>query len=316
MTSQQPHRALVTGAAGFLGSHMVDHLLALGYDVIGVDNLQAGVAANVPDNPRLLFIVGDVRQRDWWPQLEGRLDRIFHYAANASVPFSTTDPEYDCSTNILGTLAMLDLARATGARLTFISSAAIYGTPDVVPTPESHGASPISVYGVSKLAGEGLVRFYATNHDVDTRIVRYFNCYGPRQPRYVLFDYLTRAEQRDGPFEVLGTGAQRRTQLFCTDAVRAAHLISERGDSAPYNVGSSEVYTVLDIATQVLTVTGQPDRRIVTTGTSWPGDIQVLQPSLARVRALGWAPTVTLSDGLAEVYRWWNDRPQKSVLAA
>ena len=236
----------------------------------------------------------------------GRLPRIFHYAANASVPRSSADPEYDLTTNVLGTQNMLLLAANVGAQFVYISSAAVYGSPQRVPTDEQHPKRPISFYGTSKLAGEHYVDFFRREHGVDTRTIRYFNCYGPRQPRYIMFDFLTKALSADSDFAVLGTGEQVRTQLHVSDAVNATLMVARKGDDAPYNVGSDISFDVLSLAEKVLRVAGRTDKRILTTGTSWAGDIYTLIPDISRLRSLGFEPSVTLDDGLADMYRWWT----------
>lgn len=297
---------LVTGAAGFLGSHMVDFLLEKGESVFGLDNFQSGARSNVQKKSH--FIEGDIRSRDWWKLLPQDISHIYHFAANASVPVSTEDPVYDTSTNVVGLTQILELAREKKSHFNFISSAAVYGTPEQLPTPESHPLKPISIYGISKLAGEQLVQFYQKNHGLSAQIIRYFNCFGPRQPRYILFDYLKKAESRQGPFLVLGDGKQRRTQLFATDAVAATHLIAQKGDHQPYNVGSEKIYTVLEIAHHILSVTQQKDRKIECTGVSWPGDISVLQPNLQRLTALGFSPKIDLPTGIDILHKWWVQR--------
>ena len=304
--------ALVTGGAGFLGSHLVDELVARGTPVVVVDSLDAGSRDNLAASAASArFIEADVRDRSWWPQLgASRIDTVFHYAANASVPRSTSDPLYDLTTNIQGTFNMLELAREHGAKFVFISSAAVYGSPQYLPTDEGHPTQPISNYGASKLAGELYVNLYRENHGLDTRTVRYFNCYGPRQPRYIVFDFLKKAELPGSTFEVLGTGQQIRTQLFVQDAVKATLLVADRGDHLPYNIGSERTFSVIDLAEAVLEAVGRTDVRRVPTGTSWVGDIQTLQPSVERLKKLGFVEEYTLTDGLKEVLIWWRKRSE------
>lgn len=298
---------LVTGAAGFMGSHFVDRLLADGHEVVGVDNLQAGVRENVPPRERFRFLQADVRERGWWGDLAGlRVRRIIHLAANASVPHSFADPGYDLTTNIQGTLNLLELARQHDACFVLVSTAAVYGAIAYLPIDERHPREPVSHYGTSKLAAEGYVRLYRTQFGVDTRVVRFFNSFGPRQPRYIVFDYLRKAFEPGDTFEVLGDGTQRRTQLFATDAVEATLLVAEHGDGEPYNIGSEQEFSVLELAAKVLAITGREHKRIVTTGASWPGDIRVLVPDISRVKALGFRPKVSLDEGLQQTLAWWQ----------
>jgi UDP-glucose 4-epimerase len=303
------HLDIVTGGAGFLGSHLVDRLSQQDREVIIVDNLDAGVKENLcPSKPNVRLLEADTREVAWHHQIPNEVARIFHLAANASVPRSYQDPTYDLTTNIQGTLNMLELAKKTKATFIFISSAAVYGTPQYVPTDESHPTTPISHYGVSKLAGEFYTELYRREFNLSTRIIRYFNCYGPRQPRYAIFDFLTKALSMDNTFEVLGSGEQLRTQLYVEDAVTATLLVAERGTHYPYNIGSEKSFPVLELAQKVLTVSGQTHKSIVKTGQSWPGDIQALIPNTNRLKALGFEQTVSLEEGLRRVYEWWTTR--------
>ena len=298
---------LVTGGAGFIGSHLVEALVLRGRRVAVVDSLAEGRLANlarVASDVDVLSV--DTRDTSWWPRLDGRtIDRVFHLAANASVPRSAEDPVHDLTVNVLGSLNMLRLAKRAGALLLYVSSAAVYGTPDYTPTDESHPTRPVSAYGASKLAGEGYVGMFHRTYGLDTRIVRYFNCYGPRQPRYVLHDFLQKARSDAHDFEVLGSGTQVRCQLHVDDAVRATLLVAERGDAEPVNVGSDVSFDVLSLARRVLQATGRTDKRIVTTGSSWPGDIPALIPDLTRLRDLGFAPTISLDAGLSAMVASW-----------
>jgi UDP-glucose 4-epimerase len=297
---------LVTGAAGFIGSHLVDHLVGQGRQVIALDSLDTGISDNL-SGTQAHFIRGDVRDRHWWPALEDRrIGRIFHLAANASVPRSVQDPEFNLSTNISGTMQMLELARAHGALIVSISSAAVYGTPQALPMSESHPILPISHYGVSKLAGEHYVEFYRREYGLQTRIIRYFNVFGPRQARYIMFDYLRRAHTPGDVFDVLGDGTQVRTQLYVSDAVAGTLAVAEHGDFAPYNIGAEQEFTVLELAHKVLHLTNQAHRRVVTTGQSWPGDIPVLKPDISRARQIGFKPVVGVDEGLARLLEWWR----------
>ena len=295
---------LVTGGAGFIASHLVDRLVGQGHRVTVVDSLDAGKLENLNKSwNEIQFIHADTRDRAWWERLEGkRFDEIYHYAANASVPRSSEDPNYDTATNVEGTLNLLELARAHGAKFLFISSAGVYGEPQYLPMDEGHQTLPISHYGVSKLAGELYVDMYRRQWGLDTRIIRYFNVFGPRQPRYIMFDFLRKAKLPGDTFEVLGTGEQVRTQIYVGDAVTASLSIMERGDHRPYNVGSDRTFTALELARIVLEVTGATHKRIVPTGgEAWPGDIKTLRADLTRLRELGFELTTTLEEGLQEM---------------
>ncbi len=294
---------VVTGGAGFIASHLVDRLVAQGRNVVVMDSMDAGKRENLSGvMDKIKFFEADTRDTEWLKQIQDLpIERIFHYAANASVPRSAEDPDYDTNTNVLGTLHMLEFARAKKAKFLFISSAGVYGEPQYLPMDEAHQTKPISHYGVSKLAGELYVDMYNREWGLDTRIIRYFNVFGPRQPRYIMFDFLRKAKAEGDSFEVLGTGEQQRTQVFVADAVTATLLVMEKGDHAPYNIGSDKVFTALELAEIVLKVTGKSHKKIVTTGQSWPGDIKTLRANLTRIRALGFELTTSLEEGLAQM---------------
>jgi UDP-glucose 4-epimerase len=302
---------LVTGGSGFIGSHLVDRLVTSGRRVIVVSASAGDHAGNLARSlPHVELVQGDIRSRDWWPRLARfEIARIFHLAANASVPRSASEPAFDLSTNVLGTVNLLGLARERSARFLQASTAFVYGTPRYVPMDEGHPLLPTSHYGVSKLAAESYVDLYRREYGLDARIVRFFNVFGPHQARYLVFDFLHKATAPGGVFEVLGSGAQVRSQLFVSDAVQAILLVTEGGDAQPYNIGSERGLSVLELARMILEITGR-QKRLETTGQSWPGDIPVLVPDISRLKGLGFQPEVSLEAGLHKVWQWWQARGQ------
>jgi len=299
---------IVTGGMGFIASHLAERLSASGRDVIVVDNMDS-VPATLPDfHSSMRILNADVRNNDWWKELEHlKISRIFHLAANASVPRSADDPVYDGTTNVIGTLNMLRLARLHDSQFLLTSSAAVYGNPTSIPMSETHSITPVSHYGVSKWSAEQYVNLYRHQFSLDTRIVRFFNVFGPRQSRYLVYDFLTKADLPGNHFEVLGSGKQVRTQLFVQDAVDAVLLVSDHGDSNPYNVGSEQDYTVVDLAKLILAMR-QKRKTIRVSGKSWAGDIDILKPDISRVRSLGFSSKISLEEGLLEVMTWWDSK--------
>lgn len=299
---------LVTGGTGFIGSHLVDRLVALERRVIVVSSAGADHTGNLAASlPHITLVQGDILTKDWWPQVAGvEIARIFHLAANASVPRAAEEPAFDLVTNVLGTVNLLDLARQRSARFVQASTAFVYGRPQYVPMDEGHPLLPSSPYGVSKLCAEHYVDLYRREYGLDTRTLRFFNVYGPRQARYIVFDYLQKATAPGEVFKVLGTGEQVRSQLFVSDAVEAALLVAERGDASPYNIGSERALSVLELARAVLEITGG-QKRLETTGQSWPGDIPMLVPDIRRLKGLGFASKVSLEEGLRKVWQWWRE---------
>ena len=301
---------IVTGGTGFLGSHLVNYLTSLGRKVIV---LQSKVHQSdeyihpFKNSEYVQVIVGDICEDTWWASLsELPIQRVFHLAANASVPRSAKDPINDLKTNIGGTLTCLQLAKKQNAKFLLASTASVYGNPVYTPMDEEHPLNPISHYGVSKLSAEFYTNLYGREYGVDTHIIRLFNVFGPRQPRYIIFDFFRKALDEGDTFEVLGDGKQVRTQLYVEDAVQAIELVMRKGDNKPYNVGSATTFTALDLAHKVLTITKR-EKPIITSGSSWSGDIPIMIPKVERLQQLGFTKQLTFEQGLEKVWLWWQE---------
>jgi UDP-glucose 4-epimerase len=291
-------RAIVTGGAGFIGSHIVDALVERGDDVTVVDNFASGKHENVNDEAKL-------RERDIREPFQVHADVVFHLAAQADVRVSVERPGYDAAVNVLGTINVLEAARAAGARIVFGSTGgAIYGECEA-PATEDAPRQPLAPYGTSKLCGEEYLstynRLYGTRH-VSLRLG---NVYGPRQDPHgeagVVAIFLSRL--RDGrPPRVFGDGKQVRDYVYVKDVVRAALAAAERPGGV-YNVGTGQTTSVLELADACRRVSSSdvahehaPARR---------GELQrsVLDPSAA-ARDLDWRPEVGLEEGLRETWDW------------
>lgn len=295
-------RALVTGGAGFVPSHIVDALVERGATVTAIDNLQAGREENLAGvRDRITYLHRDVRDVDGLRELVAGQDYVFHLAANASVPGSVRDPRYDLETNSMGTFNVLEAAKDSNVRrVIYASSAAVYGAPDYVPTDEAHPLRPSSFYGLSKLNGEQLGLMFHRMYDVPFTAVRIFNTYGPRQPRYVLADLLRKLTKNPRELEVLGTGKQVRDYAFATDTASAFLTIAAADElnGQPCNISGGNPVSIRDLVTVILEVMDLPNCRVTYTGQSWKGDIDHLEADISRVRAAGYEPTMTLADGI------------------
>ena len=295
-------RVVVTGGAGFIGSHAAEALLARGDDVVVLDNLSTGKREKVPDDARL--VEADIRDPDAVFD-EVRPELCFHLAAQADVGTSVERPDYDADVNVLGTLRVLEAARRHGTKIVFSSTGgAIYGECDG-PAPESAERRPISPYGISKLAGEeyfaGWNRLFGSKHVA----LRFGNVYGARQEAEleggVIAIFLDR--MRDGePTQIFGDGRQTRDFVYVGDVVDAM-LAAERHDGGVFNVGTGVETSVSDLHALCRRVTGverEPDMR-----PARPGDVlrSVIDPSLAE-RELGWRPQHDLETGLRKAWEW------------
>lgn len=299
------NNVLITGGSGFLGSHLAEQLIDRGVTVTIIDNFADAPRSNLAAvEGRYRLILGDVRDVAPWQQV-GAVDTVFHLAANANVPRSSQEPLYDASVNILGTVNALNLAHDRGARFFLASSGAVYGEPVSPPMSESHVLAPVSPYGASKLAAESYVTLYRQLYGLDGVIVRLFNMFGPRQRRFVVYDFARKILQDGEDVVMLGDGRQIRSQLFVYDAVRALLLVAERGTLPIYNVGSSASFSVSDLMDELLRLLGysKPKR---TSNASWAGDIQRLVPDVSLLHELGFREEYSLRDGLRLFLAWFT----------
>ncbi len=313
------HRALVTGGAGFIGSHVADALLAAGYEVVIVDDLSSGRRENLPSAARFHHL--DIRSPEAVALVkEGRFDVLCHLAAQIDVRVSVADPVADASCNILGTLHLLEAVRHATRRPRVVFSStggAIYGDFGVPPSAEEDGKNPESPYGIAKLGIEYYLAYYARVHGLETMALRYANVYGPRQnpegEAGVVAIFCQRL-LKGRPLTVFGTGEQTRDYVFVGD-VAAANVLAARAalppggplDDRAYNIGTSVPTSVLALASSLQRAAGT--KAPVELAPPRPGE---QQRSFVRIgkaaRALGWSPKVTLDDGLGATYAWFRQR--------
>lgn len=302
---------LVTGGAGFIGSHCANTLVENEAKVIVLDNFQSGSHDNLKDiSNRIELIKGDVRDYQTIKRLAANCNLIVHYAANASVPASVENPTYDFETNALGTLNILEAVRQSknDVIIAYASSAALYGEVTETLLKEDLCAKPISPYGISKMCGENYCKLYHKTYGVKTVSLRYFNVYGPRQPRYVMFDFLRKLSNNPNKLEILGSGNQVRDFIYVADAVRAT--LTAAGIPSAYggvfNVCTSVGTSVLDIAKNILDLLGLKKTEIMCTGKSWEGDVDTLIGDPSKLVNLGFKPKYSLREGLRELIKWYT----------
>lgn len=294
-------KILVTGGAGFIGSHVVDALVEEGHSVAVVDDLSTGKEHHL--NPGARFYRLDIRSPDLSDVFRAeRPDLINHHAAHVDVRRSMADPRLDADVNIAGSLNLLETARQFGVdQFIFASSGgAIYGEPEYLPCDEGHPLSPICPYGVSKLAAERYVQFYGQAHGFRYAILRYPNVYGPRQDPFgeggVVAIFAGHMTQRE-PVVINGSGEQQRDFLHVSDVVRANLLAQETLQNQMYNLGTgvgTSINELFGLMSRLTGYDGQP-----THGPPKPGETFkiCLEASKAR-RELGWEPLVPLEQGL------------------
>ncbi len=301
---------LVTGGAGFIGSHVVEELVDRGHDVVVLDNFSVGREENLREVRDDIEIVrADVTDPRAVERTfrEYRPEAVIHLAAQVNVRYSMESPFVDARINALGTLNLVSLAAEHDVeRFVYASSGgAVYGEPEYLPVDEKHPTRPISNYGVSKLAGEYYVRVYAERDGFEYVILRYANVYGPRQdPRGeagVIPIFLLRAA-RGEPLTIFGDGEQTRDFVFVEDVARVTAEAVERGDGV-YNIGTGRETSVNDIVNAVKAVTGV-DVKVVYEDPR-PGEVRriYLDPSRAR-EELGFEPRVDLEEGIERTWEW------------
>lgn len=311
---------LVTGGAGFIGSHVVDALLSKGCRVIVVDNLSTGKLANLAHhtgNDNLVFIQSDIcdglfpathKLSSNWQNI----DVVIHLAAQTSVVKSLSAPLADARANYIGTLQVMEYVRITGVRrMIFISSSAIYGEVIAVPISEGHQVSPLSPYGVHKFCGEVLMRYLHQTQGSSTIAFRLFNVYGPRQdpasPYSGVISIFADRALTGASLVIYGDGSQSRDFVFVSDV---ANAITEAavGDDVPsgvYNIGSGKETTINGLAQMIMDVAAS--RSSVTYVDARPGDPHRSLADISQAAAmLNFRPRVALQDGLTETISWFR----------
>jgi UDP-glucose 4-epimerase len=304
---------LVTGGAGFIGSHLVAALCQAGARVTVLDNLQAGKWSNLEGAAGVETLEGDVRDAATVEALVARLmpTTVFHLAANASVPGSVQDPVYDYESNASGTFVVLNAVRlaGNGARVVAVSSGAVYGEPLTFPITESDLLAPISPYGASKLNAEVTARMFVRVYKTPVVIARIFNAYGPRMARFVVLDFLRKLKANPGNLEILGTGQQIRDFTYVLDTVQGLLTLALEGEAGEsYNISSGTYCSVTQLAQQLIGVRGLTGQTTLSyTGSSWVGDAQRWEVAIDRLQGLGYAPQFDLAAGLQQTAAWFDE---------
>jgi UDP-glucose 4-epimerase len=305
-------KVLITGGAGFIGSHLVEQLLATGNSVRVLDNLSTGKRANLPTHAQLEFIQGDIRDRNLVIDAVRGVQAIVHLAAVASVQASVDDPTGTHETNFDGTLHLLEAARQEPVRrFLYASSAAVYGDNTRLPLVEDEVLNPLSPYAADKLAGEYYLRFYHAKFGIETTAFRFFNIFGPRQdpssPYSGVISIFVERVSHAEPVTVFGDGQQTRDFVYVGDLVKLLTQSLVRTETAGrvINVGRGKQCSLLDLLTALEQLTGKPVERKFAAARL--GDIVHSCADVTRlVRLLGEAPQTDIVTGLGEILRHRN----------
>jgi dTDP-glucose 4,6-dehydratase len=308
-------RVLITGGAGFLGSHLCDRFLAEGHSVIAMDNLITGTTDNIAHlagNPRFTYIKHDVTNYIF---IEGPLDAILHFASPASPVDYLELPIQTLKVGALGTHKVLGLAKDKGARFLLASTSEVYGDPQIHPQPESYYGyvnpiGPRGVYDEAKRFAEAMTMAYHTYHSVETRIVRIFNTYGPRmrlRDGRVVPNFIQQA-LRGEALTAYGDGLQTRSFQYVSDLVEGVYRLLHSDEVEPVNIGNPGEFTIREFAEIINRLTDNK-AGIVLKDQRTKDDPQVRQPDITKAKAiLRWEPTVGLEEGLRQTIPWFREQ--------
>ncbi|MGA2759063.1 MAG: NAD-dependent epimerase/dehydratase family protein [Candidatus Cybelea sp.] len=304
-------RIVITGGAGFIGSHVADAYCAAGHEVLVIDSLWehgGGRRANLPENVSLVHM--DIRDEaigrifaDFAPEI------VSHHAAQHSVAISTRDPVYDAQINVIGLLNVLEFAQKSGVRkVIFASSGATFGTPERLPITDDTPQHPTSPYGITKMVAEDYLRFYKASRDLDFTALRYGNVYGPRQDPNgeagVISIFIGKFLARE-PVRIDWDGEQTRDYVFVEDVARVNLAALERGSGGCYVIGTGVRTSVNEIYRRLVELTGF--QAPVERGPQRPGDARDAQFDATRARLdLGWTPATALPDGIRATYEYFE----------
>jgi UDP-glucose 4-epimerase len=302
----------ITGAAGFIGSNLVDHILEQGHSVTGYDNYSTGFLENLNGARRhanFKMVEGDLLDLPALTEAMAGCDLVFHLAANADVRFGTEHPRRDLEQNTIATFNVLEAMRANGIRhIAFSSTGSVYGEPKVFPTPED-APFPVqtSLYGASKLAGEGLIQAYCEGFGFTGWIFRFVSILGERYSHGHVFDFYKRLLADPGHLHVLGNGKQRKSYLYVQDCIDAMLLAIENASDKVniFNLGADEYCEVNDSIRWICDHLGvNPEISYAGGDRGWIGDSPFIFLDCSRIRNLGWQPKLKIQQGVIKTLRY------------
>jgi len=317
MAGAQSPFVLVTGGAGFIGSHLVDRLLARGGRVVAYDNLSTGqprFLESAMRSDQFRLVEGDVLDAGRLTEAMRGASFVFHLAANADVRFGTEHPRTDLEQNTIATFTVLEAMRETRVgRIAFASTGSIYGEPEVFPTPET-APFPLqtSLYGASKLAGEGLIQAYCEGFGFAGYIFRFVSILGERYSHGHVFDFFKRLAANPSELTVLGNGRQRKSYLYVQDCVDAMFTAIDKANGRVnvFNLGTDEYCSVNDSIGWITARLGVSPALSYTGGErGWIGDSPFIFLDTARIRALGWRPRLTIEQAVVRTVEYLQANP-------
>ena len=310
-------KVFVTGGAGFIGSNLVDRLLAAGHHVTAYDDLSTGQQPFLESalrNPCFLLIEGDILDEDRLRSCMNKHDMVFHLAANADLRFGTQHPRKDLDQNTIGTWQVLEAMRANDIKqLAFSSTGSVYGEATVVPTPEN-APFPVqtSLYAASKLAGEALISAYCEGFGLQAWIFRFVSILGERYTHGHVFDFYKQLQEHPDKLRVLGDGHQKKSYLYVHDCIDAMLTAIEHANEPVniLNLGTDEYVEVNDSIAEIAgELQLEPERSYGGGARGWVGDSPMIWLDCNRMRALGWAPKLDIRESVRRTVRWLRENP-------
>lgn len=309
-------KVFVTGGAGFIGSHLVDALLARGAAVVVFDNFCTGHAEFLPSSsPKLQVVRGDVLDLPALKTACAGCDFIFHFQANADVRGGKDNPRVDLEQNTIATWNALEAARLNGVQgFAFASSAAVYGEPEIFPTPEHCASLQTSLYGASKVAGEAMIEAYCEYHGLHSFSYRFVSWIGERYTHGIVFDILKKLQRDPLRLPLLGDGTQKKSYLYVKDGVSGVMLGIERAAAQKniFNLGHDYFITVVEVVKIVLDELGAKDVKLEFAGgqRGWLGDSPLVHLDTSKIKKLGWKPETSIEEGIRRTVRYLKQNPQ------
>lgn len=303
---------LVTGGAGFIGSHIVDRFIENGSNITVFDNLSSGKMEFIEkhlENPKFTLIEGDLLDQDAIEKACKDVDFVCHVAANPDVRLGALDTRVHLEQNILATYNLLEAMRKNNnKKIAFTSTSTVYGEANIMPTPEYYGPLvPISLYGASKLACEALITSYSHTFDMQAWIFRFANIVGPRSTHGITVDFVTKLKSNPNLLEILGDGKQEKSYLHVSECVDAILFLIENSKENVniFNIGSEDTISATEIGKIVIEEMELQNVEVVYTGGSrgWKGDVSKMRLGIEKMKSLGWRPVYTSERSVRETAR-------------
>ena len=310
------NNCLVTGAAGFIGSHLVDALLARGAAVVVYDNFCTGRQEFLPKNAAGLTVIrGDTLNLPAVIEASRGCDFVFHFQANADVRGGTDNTRIDLEQNTLATWNVLEAMRLNGIKgIAFASSAAVYGEPDIFPTPETCAPLQTALYGASKYACEAMMQAYCEYFGMRCFIYRFVSWMGERYSHGIVFDVLKKLQNNPRVLPLLGDGSQKKSYLYVKDGVSGIMAAIDHGRETKniYNLGNDYFLTVVEVAKVILDELKLQDVKLEFAGgkRGWLGDSPLVHLDTSKIKALGWKPTVSIEESIRRTARFLMEHPE------